>query len=300
LSNIGLQNLLVKRYYINNKRNKRNEGFTMRHLVSKSLLIFMLAGLGFALQVNAKSAKITGFERLAGKMVAIPGGSFQMGSNSGFDDEKPVHRVTVPAFKMSETEVTFAQWDACVSAGGCGHDPDDEGWGRGNRPVIRVSYEDITQQFIPWLNKATGKTFRLPSEAEWEYAARGGSTSKYNWGNSISCSKAQYDGGKSSACYFLPGGDYRGTAKVKSYRPNIYGLYDMHGNVWEWTEDCWSGSYNDTPVNGSAWQRADCAKRVLRGGSWSNVPPSLRSASRESNTATARYFNHGFRLVQGL
>ena len=105
-------------------------------------------------------------------------------------DERPVHRVRIKAFLLGKTEVTFAQWDACVAAGGCRRKPDDEGWGRGNRPVINVSWEDITEQFIPWLNKTTGKRYRLPTEAEWEYAARAGSESKYSWGNSIGRNKA--------------------------------------------------------------------------------------------------------------
>jgi len=267
----------------------------MRHLVSKSLLVFMLvgSGLGCTLQVNDKPAKMLGLQKLTGKMVAIPGGSFQMGSSSGGIDENPVHRVTVPAFKMGETEVTFAQWDACVSAGGCSHSPKDEGWGRGNRPVVNVSYDDITEEYIPWLNQITGQTYRLPSEAEWEYAARAGTTTKYNWGNDIGRNQANCDGCGS-------GWDNEKTVPVKSFSANAYGLYDMHGNVYEWTQDCVNDSYSGAPSNGKAWQRADCEYRVLRGGSWRTVPHYLRSAFRDWNSSSSRSNDSGFRLVQGF
>lgn len=229
------------------------------------------------------------------KMVFIPAGSFQMGCVSGQscqDDEKPVHRVSISAFKMSETEVTFANWDACVAGGGCSHRPDDKGWGRGNRPVMNVSYEDITQQFIPWLNKVTGSTYRLPSEAEWEYAARAGSTTKYSWGNSISSGRANCEDCGSRW-------DNSQTAPVKSFSPNGFGLYDMHGNVWEWVQDCWNESYSGAPTNGAAWERGDCWGRVMRGGSWFSHPNSLRSANRNWFSASDRSFDYGFRLVQG-
>jgi len=235
-------------------------------------------------------------------MKAIPAGSFSMGCVSGKkcqNNEKPVHKVTLTAFSMMETEVTFALWDACVTAGGCSYKPKDGGWGRGNRPVIYVHYNDITNEFIPWLNQATGKDFSLPSEAQWEYAARAGTKTQYSWGNNIDCSKAQYDGGKSSSCYYKSNGNYRGTAPVKSFSPNNFGLYDMHGNVWEWTQDCWNDSYNGAPANGDAWLGDSCSYRVLRGGSWSwsYKTGNVRAATRY---ITARGSNNlsGFRLTR--
>jgi len=192
--------------------------------------------------------------------------------------------------------VTFSQWDACAAAGGCSHKPKDQGWGRGNRPVINVSYNDITQQYIPWLNKVTGKTYRLPSEAEWEYAARAGSTSEYSWGNSINCSQARY--GNHSAISDECGNDQK-TVPVKTYSANSYGLYDMHGNVYELTQDCWNGSYNGAPSNGKAWTAGNCGQHVLRGGSWYVKPYYLRSALRLRNSASRRSYDSGFRLVQG-
>jgi len=256
---------------------------------SQPWLVLLLMGL-FVSAAGITAAKA---ERYTGKMITIPSGSFNMGSNNGDADEKPVHQVSIKSFNMSQTEVTFSQWDACVAARGCSYKPRDEGWGRGNRPVMDVSYNDITQQYIPWLNKVTGKTYRLPTEAEWEYAARAGSTTKYGWGNSIGQNRANCNGCGSQW-------DAEKTAPVKSFKANNYGLYDMHGNVWEWTQDCWNDSYNGAPSNGRAWNNGDCKQHVLRGGSWRNIPGHLRSANRSWNSAFKRYYyEYGFRLVQG-
>ena len=229
------------------------------------------------------------------QMVYIPTGSFRMGdiSGGGQSDEKPVHRVSVKAFLMSATEVTFAQWDACAAAGGCSYKPSDSGWGRGSRPVINVSWEDITKQYIPWLNKKTGEQYRLPSEAEWEYAARAGSETKYSWGNSIGNNKVNCDGCGSRW-------DNSQTAPVGSFAANAFGLYDMHGNVWEWTQDCRNGSYKDAPSDGTAWLSGNCGRRVLRGGSWISDPVNLRSADRSYITTGIRNNNYGFRLARTL
>jgi formylglycine-generating enzyme required for sulfatase activity/serine/threonine protein kinase len=232
--------------------------------------------------------------QVIGVMLTIPSGSFVMGSNES-DDEKPIHHVDISPFKMGQTEVTFAQWDACVASGGCSYKPDDQGWGRGNRPVINVSYQHITQQFIPWLNEASEQVFRLPSEAEWEYAARASSTAKYSWGNNINCSHARYGSDDSGDC----GSDGK-TAPVKSFPVNAFGLYDMHGNVWEWTEDCWNANYDGAPINGVAWNAGDCSSRVLRGGSWNFAAAYLRSTYRNRSLTTNRYDSLGFRLVQDL
>jgi len=257
------------------------------------------------LSVEEKRKIATQLEKLTGKMVNIPAGRFLMGSNEGGDDEKPLHPVNIASFKMSQTEVTFSQWDACVTAGGCNNRADDEERGRGYRPVINISYNDVTQEYIPWLNKQTDKHFRLPSEAEWEYAARGRSgdstqrkSTAYSWGNSIDCTKASYDGGKESACYYKPSGEFRGAMAVKSYAKNGFGLYDMHGNVREWTQDCSNTSYKKAPNDGSAWTSGDCSQRILRGGSWYNDSGSLRSAVRSRFPASTRYGSFGFRLVQ--
>ncbi len=166
------------------------------------------------------------------EMIDIPGGTFRMGdlSGEGFYDELPVHSVTVPAFRLGKYEVTFAQWDACVADGGCGgFSPNDKGWGRGNRPVIWVSWDDA-QSFIKWLNGKTGGNYRLPTEAEWEYAARAKSTTEYSWGNDIGSNRANCD---DDEC----GDSYEYTAPVGSFPANAWGLHDMHGNVWEWVQE---------------------------------------------------------------
>ena len=166
------------------------------------------------------------------KMVAVPGGSFKMGCVSGKDcesNEKPVHTVNLSTFEISATEITFEQWDGCVADGGCAHYPDDVGWGRDNHPVINVSWKDV-QQYISWLNKKTGKTYRLPTDAEWEYAARAGNCTKYSWGNEIGKNKANCKNCGSKW-------DDKQTAPVGSFQANGFGLYDMHGNVYERVQD---------------------------------------------------------------
>ena len=239
-------------------------------------------------------ARQTALEReFAGEMVSIPGGTFRMGdlSGDGDEDELPVHTVTVPAFRMGKYEVTFSQWDSCVADGGCGgYYPDDEGWGRGNRPVINVSWDD-TQLFIDWLNDKTDGNFRLLTEAEWEYAVRAGSTTKYSWGNGIGNNRANCENCGSRW-------DNDRTAPVGSFSTNAWELHDMHGNVREWVQDCWNDSYVGAPTDSSAWMNGDCGRRVVRGGSWYNTPEFLRSTSRYWNIRMDRHSNRGFRLSQ--
>ena len=233
-------------------------------------------------------------------MVRIPAGRFRMGCVSGLgcnDDETPVHQVSIQAFEMSQYEVTFDEWDACVADGGCSHKPDDEGWGRGSRPVINVSWDDI-QEYLAWLNQKTGKRYRLPSEAEWEYAARAGSEKKYTWGNEDPvCRKGARNGAK---FYDNAGCDRTGTEPVGFSSANAFGLYDMHGNVWEWVADCWNDSYQGAPGNGRPWLKGNCQRRVLRGGSWVDYPRSLRSANRSGFSTVDRDDNYGFRVARTL
>ena len=239
-------------------------------------------------------------QQLESDMALIPAGEFRMGDiqGGGDGDEKPVHRVSVSEFWLGKTEVTFDQWDACVASNGCSYNPDDQGWGRSSRPVISVSWEDITEQFIPWLNKTTGKLYRLPTEAEWEYAARAGSETKYSWGNQEPVCR---DGASNGARFYdVNNCEHIGTAPVASYSANAFGLYDMDGNVVEWTQDCWNKSYEGAPSDGTAWLSGDCSRRVLRGGGWVYNPYFLRSAYRNRNTAGNRYYNNGFRLARTL
>ena len=220
------------------------------------------------------------------EMVVIPAGSFLRGSWY----KGPLHRATIAEpFAAGIYPVTFEEWDACAADGGCdGYRPGDKGWGRGRQPVIKVSWEDA-QAYVQWLSRKTGEEYRLLSEAEWEYAARAGTTTRYSFGNSISRKQAHYG-------FWFSGKP----TPVGSYPPNGYGLYDMHGNVWEWVQDCWNGSYSQAPTDGSAWERGDCSRRVLRGGSWNSSSRNLRSAYRSRNQAGRHYINVGFRVARTL
>ena len=227
------------------------------------------------------------------EMVVIPGGSFRMGCLSNdsdcLDDEKPVHPVTIARpFAVSVHEVTFEDYDRFTYP----NKVDDEGWGRGRRPVINVSWDDA-KEYVTWLSSETGAEYRLLSEAEWEYAARAGSTMKYSWGNTIGTNRAN--------CYVEFCGDsWEYTAPVGSFAPNAFGLYDMHGNVWEWVEDCWNDTYSGAPADGSVWWSGDCAKRVLRGGSWGYNPGDLRAADRYWGSSGFRLSYYGFRVARTL
>ncbi|MDE0331906.1 MAG: SUMF1/EgtB/PvdO family nonheme iron enzyme [Nitrospinae bacterium] len=227
------------------------------------------------------------------EMVPVPAGSFMMGSNENID-EKPRHRVTISKpFAVARHEVTFAEWDACVAAGGCGgHRPGDEGWGRGRRPVINVSWRDA-KAYASWLSRKTGKRYRLLSESEWEYAARAGTTTRYSWGDGIGQNRANCDGCGSDW-------DNRQTAPIGSFKANPFGLHDVHGNVWEWVADCWNDNYAGAPTDASAWMSGDCNSRVLRGGSWSFGPWVLRSATRLRLRTGLRNFKSGFRVARTL
>lgn len=230
-------------------------------------------------------------------MVVVPAGAFRMGCVSGQyceDDERPVHRVTIGApFAVGVYEVTFAEWETCVRAGGCeGYRSDDAGWGRGRRPVIGVSWDDA-QAYVGWLSRESGAGYRLLSEAEWEYVARAGSETAYSWGNVIGRNQANCDGCGSRW-------DDERTAPVGSFTANRFGLHDVHGNVWEWVEDCWNRSYEGAPTDGTAWTRGDCRYRVLRGGSWYIYPRDLWSASRYRFPTETRSTIVGFRVARRL
>ena len=232
------------------------------------------------------------------EMVVVPSENFMMGSPSHedgrYDEEGPVHWVKISEpFAVGVHEVSFREWDACYRVGGCSRRPDDEGWGRGDRPVINVSWEDANE-FVHWLSGKTGADYRLPSESEWEYAARGGTRARYWWGDEVGRNRAHCAGCGSR------GGGTR-TAPVGSFFPNRFGLHDVHGNVWEWTEDCWHGNYEGAPADGNAWTTGgDCDKRVLRGGSWDYPPRSLRSAARSRYATGYGDNNIGFRVAREL
>ena len=239
------------------------------------------------------------------EMVAILGGSYMMGSPldeaERSIDEEPRHRVRIPGpLAVGKYEVTFGEWDACVAGGGCGgYRPDDGGWGRGRRPVINVSWRDA-KSYVEWLSRETGKRYRLLSESEWEYVARAGTTGPFHFGSTISTDQANYNG------HYTYGSGRKGmrrskTVPVGSFAANDFGLHDVHGNVWEWVEDCWHENYLGAPTDGSAWTSSgDCDSRVLRGGSWLNKPWILRSAFRVRLSAGLRGNSSGFRIARTL
>ena len=234
-------------------------------------------------------------------MVPVPAGSFWMGADDAEDKfasplEKPRHRVTVRrAFALSRTPVTFEEWDVYAAAVAGGRRPRDYGWGRGVNPVVDVSWDDA-MGFIGWLSQRTGRRYRLPSEAEWEYGCRAGTNDVFNTGNSISVEQANY-------LYT----DFRGRpglgrpVAAGSYPPNAFGLCDMHGNVCQLVADAWHDDYANAPADGSARDgRPESMLRVVRGGGWDAMPRILRCAYRDWAHRAARFDNVGFRVACDL
>ena len=222
------------------------------------------------------------------ELMIVPAGTFARGSSAAEHRpaEAPQHLVKISApFAIGKYEITFDEWDACVRENGCRYVPDDRALGRGRRPVIHVSWDDA-RQYVHWLSRKTGRHYRLPSETEWEYAARAGTATPYAFGEHISPRQANYY--------------TRGTSPVGAFAPNQFHLHDMHGNVWEWTADCWNDNYVGAPRNGDARRSGDCSLRVVRGGSWDDYPWFLRSAERSRASATVRLNDLGFRVAASL
>jgi formylglycine-generating enzyme required for sulfatase activity len=236
------------------------------------------------------------------RMVVVPGGEFMMGSPSHEaergNDEGPQRKVTIAKpFAVGNFEITFADWDACVATGGCKHKPKAD-WGRGRQPITGVSWND-TQEYVAWLSRKTSKTYRLLTEAEWEYAARAGTMTPFSTGPAITTDQANFDGN------YTYGGSAKGTylqrtVEVGSFKPNAFGLYDMHGNVWEWVEDCYEWTYAGAPTDGSARVTSVCASRVLRGGSWFSSPKYLRAAVRSGARPDYSTGFYGFRVARTI
>ena len=217
------------------------------------------------------------------QMVVVPPGSYEMGSPSQEqgrgDHEGPVRLVDIAyAFAVGVHEVTFREWDTCRHEGGCSRFP-LYSWGRGTRPVVNVSWKDA-KEFVRWLSRRTEAKYRLLSESEWEYVARAGTKGPFHFGSTISSDQANYNA-KYTYGAGSQGRNRKRTEPVGSFPENAFGLHEVHGNVWEWVEDCWHESYVGAPSDGSAWTvGGDCRRRVLRGGSWDELPKDLRSAAR--------------------
>ena len=293
-----------------------------------------------AAEAEEKRKKRAAEERRAGRrfrdceacpeMVVVPAGSYLMGSPASeagrYDTEGPVHRVTIAEpFAVGVYEVTRGQYARFVAATGHGtgnscHTVEGDEWkkrsGRGWRnsgyeqtaehPVVCVSWEDA-QAYVRWLSEETGEAYRLLSEAEWEYVARGGTRTARYWGES-EAGQCRYGNGRDltmkSYDASLPvaacDDGYYQTAPVGSFSANGFGLHDVLGNVWEWVADCWHESYEGAPSDGGAWASGDCSRRVIRGSSWRGIPRHGRSADRSRLTAGLRYYSGGFRLARTL
>lgn len=225
-----------------------------------------------------------------GKKLTLKSPGTELANADKLQEEKKIcvhcpEMVPIPNtnFAIAKYTVTFQDWDACVVDGGCnGYRPSDKEWGRATRPVINVSWNDA-QAYIKWLSNKTGNTYRLPTEEEWEIAARAGTTTDYYWGifpfgDSTESVNANCNGCGSKW-------DNRTTAPVGSFKPNGYGLYDMSGNVWQWTDSCWGD---------------DCSYRVLRGGSWNDTGTNIRISARFPDAVNERYHISGFRVAMTL
>lgn len=233
-------------------------------------------------------------------MVQIPAGSFMMGCSDGDteceENEKPQHSVTLKGFKLSQTEITLEQYERFAEETQReiiqSIEPD-----RKKDPISFVTYNDAVA-YTTWLSQKLGQTFFLPSEAQWEYAARAGSTTKYSWGNTADCSQASFDGGPQSECsLMLANGEERKRAAVGRYPANAFGLQDMHGSVWEWVQDCRNDSYDQAPTDGSPWLTGNCKWRMSRGGSWKMDRSHMRSSFRAYSDPDRPMVHEGFRVA---
>jgi formylglycine-generating enzyme required for sulfatase activity len=245
------------------------------------------------------------------EMAVIPAGLFMMGSPGDEEGrlygekgrlafEDPRHRVSIPRpFAVGRFAITFDEWDACVADGGCnGYMPPDEGWGRGRMPIINVSWGDA-KVYVAWLSRKTDKSYRLLSESEREYVTRAGTITPFWWGKSASANEANYDATQTYAAGVISENRQK-TVPVDFFSPNPWGLYQVHGNVWEWLEDCWNATYKGAPSDGSGWSTGNCTHRNQRGGSWAHASKYMRSARRNTVPADFRGNIQGFRIARTI
>lgn len=225
------------------------------------------------------------------ELAIIPPGDFVMGSDGPHKFERPSLVVHIDkAFAMGVYEVSFDEWQVCIDEGACGPDiPNDHNWGRKTRPVINITWAEANM-YTDWLTKKTGNTYRLPTESEWEYAARADTITEFSWGDKVGTSLGNCRNcGPKISHKSLP---------VDSFKPNPWGLYNMHGNVWEWTQDCWNPNLEDMPNDGTARLTGDCRQRVMRSGSWYYFSKNLRSSWRAKNDARVKSYGIGLRVVR--
>ncbi|RJG07862.1 hypothetical protein D3870_05555 [Noviherbaspirillum cavernae] len=243
----------------------------------------------------AASARVSELNDCAGcpAMVALPGGTFTMGSTTGDPSEKPPRRVTISTpFAIGKYEVTVEQWNACIEAGECPRNGGNPNSQPKNTPVRDVSWDDA-QKYVKWLSKTSGHSYRLPTEAEWEYAARGGTSTQYWWGEQMRKGTANCKDCGEPWQQDSP-------APVGSFAPNPFGLYDMNGSVWEWVSDCWHNSYKGAPADARAWDDPNCRIRVIRGGSWREGASYMPSSTRFKYDANVRQSQNGFRVARDM
>ena len=280
----------------------RNGGLFVGALVALVFAVSVVAG-GTAQAKDLKPGTTFKDCDVCPTMVVIPPGTFIMGDDDGHRRELPAHAVAISKpFAIGIYEISFDEFDACHAAGGCSRKPHDHKWGRGKQPVINITIADV-DEYLKWLSDKTGQTYRLPSEAEWEYAARAGTNTEYFWGD---------EHGKNNANCLDCGSPWSapegriGTTKdtraapVGSFKPNAFGVYDMHGNVYEWTADCWTNNYIGAPNDGSVVTGGDCKRRAARSGSWYYVHRSSRSAWRFPWKVNDKSYSMGMRIAREL
>ena len=227
------------------------------------------------------------------ELVVIPKGLYMMGSNGRYKAARPAHRVSVKKpFAIGRFEVTFEEWQTCVGDGGCRHEPDDHNWGRDGRPVINVTW-DQAQNYLRWISSRTGQKYRLPTEAEWEYVHRAGTTTRFWWGDEVGLNNANCKDCKSEWSALS-------SAPVGSFKPNPYGVYDTSGNVFEWVEDCWNSDHTDAPKTVQARREGNCHYRVIRGGSFYYFNKVARAFYRAKNPPGVKSYWLGFRVLREL
>ncbi len=313
-----------ERGYQRDRHGSRRPGVSSRWRKPRAYLLPLLALLPLSGAGQAVAAEACSFVPGQGpEMVVIDSGRFQMGSapdEAGRDDDEQLHDVSIlRPFALARCEVSVAEFRFFIEKSGYSSTTEEgDGcfvWDREKaasvklkgsnwlspgyelnqlQPVVCVSWPDAVA-YAGWLSQQTGQGYRLPSEAEWEYAARAGTGTRYSWGDDIDCGRARY-GFFSDDC-----GQQAHPDATASYPPNPWGLHDMHGNVWEWTQDCWHANYEGAPADGSAWQEGgDCVRRVVRGGGWGSGPQSLRSANRGRGSTGGADGDRGFRLARTL